>query len=157
MSQLGSLNYVMTLSGMKTQPSWWRRLLGLQGPVPRRGGGGGYHHSGGGRPRGGGGPLLPRHHYDGGGGPAFPVTYGGPSPTCPDYYAPVLGSDGQVYQNWCYAEMAGVAVVKQLGLRGPGLGMTVDNWSALLTFVAGVGIAWAVTTHASKKARARAR
>jgi len=64
------------------------------------GGGGGHHHHGGGGHHHGGGWYAPE---------VVVVT------ACPQVYAPVLGVDGRQYANACYADQAGVAVVKSLG------------------------------------------
>lgn len=109
-----ALNYVMTLQGPTQKPGFFKRLFGLRGPH-----GGGGHHGGG---HGGG------HHGGGGwnrGGGWGPDYYSGDTiivnQTCPDVHAPVLAADGQVYNNACYATMAGTTVVKTLGtgMSGP--------------------------------------
>jgi hypothetical protein len=71
---------------------------------------GGHGHHGGGRGRG-----IPPFYYGGYGGPwydpaveIFTVDQG----PCPDTRQPVVGSDGQVYQNACKARLAGVKPVK---------------------------------------------
>jgi hypothetical protein len=45
---------------------------------------------------------------------------------CPNVYAPVLGVDGVVYDNVCYATNAGVAVARTL--QEPDLGRWVNRW-----------------------------
>ena len=110
MARLGSLSYVMTLSGPKIRRNWLQRLFGLGGLSA---------------------------------GPAFPVTYAGPGPVqpCPTTSAPVLGSDGRTYRNACYAQRAGVAVVKQLPHRGMGGifdPVAAHPWIALLGIAGGI-------------------
>src|SRR5690242_9529800 len=95
--------------------------------------GGGHHgggHHGGGHPRHGGGR---RGRWGRGGWQDYSIIG-----ACPDVYAPVLGTDGVVYQNACLADMAGVGVVKTIaGLSCIGcmapvpLGDTTPNaWGA---------------------------
>ena len=80
------------------------------------GGGGHGGHGGGG------------HHGGGGGwgrGAPLPYVVGYPEwgytdieplvvERCPQVYAPVLGSDGRVYSNACYAQMRGVSIVRSV-------------------------------------------
>jgi hypothetical protein len=89
------------------------------------GGGGHGHHGGGGGGHGHGGGSGGGHHGQHGsrdGGTWGPGWWWGPgawswdsvAPTCPTDHDPVLASDGQIYDNTCYAMAAGVDVVRHV-------------------------------------------
>lgn len=113
-------------------------------------GGGGHGGGGHGDGHGGGGHHGGGHHgHDHGG--FFPGGWGGGSgwwdgygypyviiadAACPQTVAPVLGVDGQMYMNACFANAAGVAVARSLsGLRG-----SSSDVSSGLTILAVLGV-----------------
>lgn len=116
----------------------------------RGGGGGGRHHGG------GGGHHGHHHHRGGGGGRRWRGGGGGYWPgyaydnyvmpfQCPAVYAPVIGTDGRLYDNACYANASGVAVSHRLPpgsqqLYGASLG-EVSQGTKTVVAVGGFGLA----------------
>ena len=93
----------------------------IAAPLSGGGGHGGGGHHGGGRGRGWGGPGW------WGGGPWYgeygPIVLVADS-GCPTTYAPVMGTDGTIYQNACVANARGVGVLRAMPGQARPYGMS---------------------------------